>query len=158
MQTPFDPESRARELGLVLDPPATPLAAYIPAVRTGNLVFISGQVPIRQGSIMYRGIVGDGGVTLEQAQDCARQCAINGLAAVRSLVGSLNEVVRVVRAGCFVACGPGFGDQPKVANGASQLLMDVFGDAGKHARAAVGCPSLPLNVPVEIEFLFEVNG
>ena len=105
---------------------------------------------------MMRGIVGDT-VTLEQARECARQCAINGLAAVKAHAGSLDGIARVVRVGCFVACGPGFGDQPKVANAASELLIDVFGDAGRHARAAVGCSSLPLNVPVEIEFLFELK-
>jgi enamine deaminase RidA (YjgF/YER057c/UK114 family) len=143
------------ELGLVLPTPAAPVAAYIPTRRVGNLLYVSGQIPVREGKVMATGTV-PGAVSLELARECARQCALNGLAAARAAMGSLDKVKQVVRVGCFVACENGFGDQPKVANAASELLVEVFGEAGKHARAAVGTNCLPLNVPVEVEFLFEV--
>jgi enamine deaminase RidA (YjgF/YER057c/UK114 family) len=145
-----------RGLGLTLPPAPKPVAAYIPAVRTGNLLYISGQVPLADGQMVATGTVG-AGVTLEQAQACARQCCLNGLAAAAGAVGSIDAIVRVVRIGVFVAAPEGFTDHPKVANGASQLLVEIFGEAGRHARAAVGCSSLPLGAPVEVEFLFEVS-
>ncbi len=153
------PEDRLKELGISLPTPAAPVAAYIPSRLAGSLLYISGQIPVRDGKVMYTGPVGEGPglVTLDHARDCARQCALNGLAAARAALVTLNRVRQVVRVGCFVACEQGFGDQPKVANAASELLVQVFGDAGKHARAAVGTNALPLNVPVEIEFLFEVE-
>lgn len=150
-------EARISELGLVLPEPVKPVASYVPTVRAGDLVYVSGQVPIRDGSVMVRGRVGEGGVGLEEAQACCRQCVLNGLAALKAEIGDLDLVRRVVRVGVFVSCGEGFGDQPKVANGASELLVEIFGEeTGRHARAAVGCSSLPLNVPVEVEFVFQV--
>jgi enamine deaminase RidA (YjgF/YER057c/UK114 family) len=151
-----DPEAALAKLGITLPTPAKPVAAYIPARRSGNLLYISGQIPIRDGSLMATGTV-PGKVTLDQARECAKQCALNGLAAAKAELGSLSKIRQVVRVGCFVACEDGFGDQPKVANAASELLVEVFGDAGRHARAAVGTNALPLNVPVEVEFLFEVE-
>jgi enamine deaminase RidA (YjgF/YER057c/UK114 family) len=153
--TPTSPEQRLAQLGLTLPTPAAPVAAYIPTRRAGNLLYVSGQIPVRDGKVMLTGTV-PGDVSLEQARECARQCTLNGLAAARAALGSLDAIKQVVRVGCFVACENGFGDQPKVANAASELLVEVFGEAGKHARAAVGTNSLPLNVPVEVEFLFEV--
>lgn len=153
---PASPTQRLQELGLTLPEPPKPVAAYIPFVRTGNLVFVSGQLPFEGGKLPATGTV-PGDVDLETARRCARLCVLNGLSVVASAVGSLDRVKRVVRVGCFVASEPGFGDQPKVANGASELLQEVFGENGRHARAAVGSVALPLNTPVEVEFLFEVD-
>jgi enamine deaminase RidA (YjgF/YER057c/UK114 family) len=149
-------ETRLQELGLVLPAPGTPAGLYSPVVQTGSLLFVSGQIPSRDGAPAGRGKLGRD-VTVEQAADLARLCAVNGLAQVRAYLGSLDRVVRVVRVGGFVASAEGFTDQPKVINGASQLLLDLFGEAGRHARTAVGVAELPFGVPVEVEFLFEVR-
>ena len=148
-------ESTLAELGITLPQVVPPLAAYQPAARTGNLVFTAGQLPARDGEMIAVGKVG-GEVSEEQAYECARQCALNALAAVRAEVGSLDDVKRVVKVVVFVASAPDFTGQPKVANGASELLGEVFGDAGKHARSAVGVSVLPLDVPVEVEIVVEV--
>jgi enamine deaminase RidA (YjgF/YER057c/UK114 family) len=150
------PETRLRELGLELPTPPSPVAAYIPAKRVGNLLYVSGQIPMRGGAAMATGRVPDE-VSPETARECARQCALNGLAVARAAAGSLDNIAGVVRVGCFVASAPGFGGQPAIANGASELMVEVFGEHGRHARAAVGSVNLPLNVPVEVEFLFELN-
>lgn len=150
------PEARLAALGLTLPPPPAPVAAYVPAVRSGSLLCISGQIPIVGGVIQATGHVPDR-VSIDEAAACARQCALNGLAIAKAELGELSRIRRVVRVGCFVACGQGFGDHPKVANGASTLLVEALGERGRHARAAVGCPSLPLNVPVEVDFIFEVD-
>ncbi|MBL8746823.1 MAG: RidA family protein [Phycisphaerae bacterium] len=150
---------RLAELNLTLPKPAKPVASYIPAVTTtpnSRLVFIAGQVPFRDGSLIAAGSV-PGSVSIEQAQECARQCVLNGLAALEAEIGDLAKLRRVVRLGVFVACEHGFTEHPKVANGASDLLVQLLGEAGKHARAAVGAPSLPLGAPVEVEFIFEVS-
>jgi enamine deaminase RidA (YjgF/YER057c/UK114 family) len=152
----MNPEERLTELGVELPPAPKPVAAYIPAVRTGNLVFVSGQGPVRDGKLAYRGKVG-AEVSVEEAQDAARITCLNGLAVLKAEIGDLAHLTRVVRLGVFVASAPGFTDQPQVANGASELLVDVFGDAGKHARAAVGMAELPMGMPVEIEFVFETG-
>jgi len=151
-----DFESRLAQLGLKLPDPAKPVANYIPAVRTGNLVFLSGQVPLRNGQLIKAGTV-PGAVSIEEARECARQCVLNALAALKAEIGSLDRVRRFVKVGVFVACEHGFSDQPKVGNGASDLLAEIFGEAGKHARAAVGVPALPLNAPVEVDFVVEVT-
>jgi enamine deaminase RidA (YjgF/YER057c/UK114 family) len=151
-----DPEAALAKLGITLPMPTKPVAAYIPARRSGNLLYISGQIPMRDGALLATGRVPDV-VSLDRARECARQCAINGLAAAKAELGSLSKIRQVVRVGCFVACEEGYGEQPKVANGASEFLVEVFGEAGRHARAAVGTNSLPLNIPVEVEFLFEVE-
>ncbi|MEQ8844148.1 MAG: RidA family protein [Phycisphaerales bacterium] len=152
-----DINQRLEQLGLTLPAPPKPVASYIPAtsVHSGSLVFISGQIPMRDGEMIATGHV-PGEVSIEQAQECARQCVLNGLAALKQEIGSLAQVRRVVRVGCFVACPPEFTDHAKVANGASDLLKELMGDSGQHARAAVGAPSLPLNAPVEVEFIFVV--
>jgi enamine deaminase RidA (YjgF/YER057c/UK114 family) len=144
------------ELGLDLPEAPSPVASYVPAVRVGSLLFVSGQIPIRDGTLLATGTVPNE-VSIEEAQGLARQCVLNALAVLKAEVGSIDRLKRVVRVGCFVASEPGFGGQPKVANGASDLLVEIFGEAGRHARAAVGAVGLPLNVPVEIEFLFEIQ-
>ena len=149
-------EARIAELGLTLPPAARPVAAYVPALRVGDLVFVSGQVPMRDGSPGWLGRVGDD-VDVESAAEAARTCGLQGLAALKDVIGDLDLVRRVVRLGVFVASAPGFTGQPQVANGASELLQEVFGEAGRHARAAVGVAELPLGVCVEVEFIFEVE-
>ena len=149
------PEERLAELGLSVPPVAAPVAAYVPAVRSGSHVFTSGQLPMREGTLLMTGKVG-GGITPEQGVECARQCALNALAAVRAEVGELSAVARIVKVVVFVASTPDFTGQPGVANGASQLFGDVFGDRGQHARSAVGVAALPLDAPVEVELTVEV--
>jgi len=146
--------ARLAELGIELPAVVAPLAAYVPAVRTGDLVYTSGQLPMKSGELLATGKVG-AEVSAEDAKALARVCALNALAAVHSLVG-IDAVTRVVKVVGFVASAPGFGGQPGVVNGASQLLGDVFGDAGAHARSAVGVSELPLDSPVEVELIVEV--
>jgi enamine deaminase RidA (YjgF/YER057c/UK114 family) len=146
--------ARLAELGLELPSVAKPVAAYVPAVRSGDLVFTSGQLPTAAGSLLATGLVG-ADVTPEQAHDLARTCALNALAAIDALVG-LEAVTRVVKVVGFVASAPGFTGQPGVVNGASELLGAVFGEAGQHARSAVGVAVLPLDAPVEVELVVEV--
>ena len=146
---------RLAELGLTLPDVVKPLAAYVPAVRTGNLVYTAGQLPMEAGRLSQTGKVG-AEVTAEQAKQAARLCALNALAAIDALVG-LDNVTRVVKVVGFVASAPGFTGQPGVINGASDLLGEVFGEAGAHARSAVGVSELPLNAPVEVELIVEVE-
>ncbi|MDR6118208.1 enamine deaminase RidA (YjgF/YER057c/UK114 family) [Aeromicrobium sp. SORGH_AS981] len=149
-------ERRLADLGLTLPEVAAPLASYVPAVRSGAHVFTAGQLPLSSGELVATGKVG-GEVSAEEAQAAARQCALNALAAVKSVVGSLDAVRQVVKVTVFVASTPDFTGQPVVANGASELLGDVFGDAGRHARSAVGVPVLPIDAPVEVELVVEVD-
>ena len=148
-------EKRLEALGIALPKPPKPVAAYVPCVRTGDLLITAGQIPIVAGTLRAVGLV-PSAVSIEEASACAKLCAINALAAAKAELGSLDRIRRVVRLGAFVACGPDFTEHPTVANGASEFMHEVFGEAGKHARAAVGCASLPLGAPVEIEFTFEV--
>lgn len=149
--------ARLGELGITLPPVAAPVAAYVPALRSGDLVFTSGQLPFTDGELPATGSVGDGAaVSAEDAKDCARTATLNALAAVDSLVG-IDKVVQVVKVVGFVASAPGFGGQPGVINGASELLGEVFGDAGAHARSAVGVAELPLGSPVEVELIVRVR-
>src|SRR5580693_3788360 len=150
------PSERLAGLGLALPPVAAPQAAYVPAVRTGNYVYVSGQLPLADGKLQATGKVGDT-VTAEEAAGLARLCALNGLAAAASVAGGLDAIRRVVKMTGFVASAPDFTAQPQVVNGASELLLEVFGEAGKHARSAVGVAALPLDVPVEIELIVEVG-
>jgi enamine deaminase RidA (YjgF/YER057c/UK114 family) len=150
------PEERLAALGLVVPDVVIPVAAYVPAVRTGSYVYTAGQLPVRDGELMRTGKVGSE-VGVDEANECARQCALNALAAVRSQVGDLSAVTRVVKVVGFVASAPGFTAQPQVVNGASELLGQVFGDSGQHARSAVGVAVLPLDAPVEIEMIVEVG-
>lgn len=147
------PEEKIAELGLTLPEAPKPVAAYVPAVRSGNLVFVSGQGPF---GMELRGKVGDK-VSIEQAQEAARVTCLNGLAVIKGEVGELSRVTRIVKLTVYVASAPDFGDQPQVANGASELLEQIFGEAGRHARAAVGVAELPFGIPVEIEFVAEVS-
>ncbi|MCF6387664.1 RidA family protein [Mycobacterium sp. MBM] len=146
--------SKLTELGIELPAVVAPLAAYVPAVRTANLVYTAGQLPIADGELLATGKVG-AEVSAEQAKDLARQCGLNALAAVHALVG-IDSVVKVVKVVGFVASAPGFDGQPGVINGASELFGEVFGDAGAHARSAVGVSELPRNAPVEVEIIVEV--
>jgi enamine deaminase RidA (YjgF/YER057c/UK114 family) len=148
---------RLAALGLVLPLPPRPVAAYIPCVRTGNLIFVSGQVPFRDGQLLLTGPV-PSRASVDAARDAARQCAVNALAVLAdALDGDLERVRRIVRVGVFVQSDPGFADQPKVANGASELLVELFGERGRHARAAVGSVALPLGATVEVEVVAEVD-
>jgi len=148
------PEEALAELGLTVPDVVPPVAAYVPALRTGDHVFTSGQLPMRDGALMAAGKVG-GEVTAEEAYECAKQCAVNAIAALKAEVGDLSRVKRIVKVVAFVASTPDFTGQPGVANGASELLGHVFGEAGKHARSAVGVPVLPLDAPVEVELIAE---
>ncbi|MEW4489760.1 RidA family protein [Thalassoglobus sp. JC818] len=149
-------EQRLQELDITLPTPPAPVAAYVPCVRTGDLVVLSGQLPFAGKSLLATGRV-PSQVPVDQAHSAAEQCVLNGLAILRhELGGDLNRVRRVVRIGVFVQSDDSFHDQSLVANGASELLQKVFGDAGKHARVAVGMNALPLNAAVEVEMLFEV--
>ncbi|WP_024795054.1 RidA family protein [Tomitella biformata] len=149
------PAARLAELGLSLPPVATPLASYVPAVRSGSWVFTSGQLPTVDGKLLRTGKVG-ADVSPEDAKELAQVCALNALAAIDALVG-LDSITRIVKVVGFVASAPGFGGQPGVVNGASELLGAVFGEAGIHARSAVGVSDLPIDSPVEIELQVEVG-
>jgi enamine deaminase RidA (YjgF/YER057c/UK114 family) len=150
------PEERLAELGLELPAVVAPLAAYVPAVRSGSLVFTSGQLPMVDGKLPVTGKVGID-VDLAVAKDAASVCALNALAAVHSITGDLSAVTRVVKVVGYVASAPDFTGQPGVVNGASDLLGHVFGESGHHARSAVGVASLPLDAPVEVELIVEVG-
>jgi enamine deaminase RidA (YjgF/YER057c/UK114 family) len=150
-------EQTLTELGLALPPPATAAAAYVGFKKSGNLVFISGQLPLKDGKPTQTGKLGQG-VTTEQGYEAARQCALNILTQLKAAVGGdWDKVVQVVRLGGFVACVPEYTDAPKCVNGASELIVRLFGDAGTHARAAIGVASLPANVSVEVEATFEIR-
>ena len=150
------PEERLAGLGLTLPTDTAPLAAYVPAVRSGDLVFTSGQLPRLDGELLATGKVG-AEVSAERAKELAQVCALNALAAVKAEVGDLSNVRRVVKVVGFVASAPDFTDQPGVVNGASELLGEVFGEGGVHARSAVGVAVLPLDAPVEVELVVEVG-
>lgn len=148
--------ARLAELGLEVPAAQPPVATYVPFARTGNLVVISGQLPMKDGKPAVLGKLGES-VTLEQGQEAARLCFLNIVAHLRNACdGDLDRVVRLVRLGGFVACAPGFTQHPAVINGASDLAVAIFGDAGRHARAAVGVPSLPLDAAVEIDAMVEI--
>lgn len=150
-------EDKLASLGIVLPATTAPLANYVPARRNGSQIYVSGQVPAEGGKDKFTGKLGSD-YSVEQGQAAARLCAVNILAQLKqALDGDLDRVVGVIRLGGFVNAEPDFKDHPKVINGASDLMVEVFGDAGRHARAAVGCYSLPRNVPVEIDAIFEVN-
>lgn len=150
-------EKRLQAAGLAVPEPAGAVGAYVPAVRTGNLVFISGQGPVRGGQVVYAGKVG-AELTLEEGAEAARLCALNLLAALRGEIGDLDRVSRVVKIVGWVNSAPGFDRQPQVLNAASEMLITAFGERGRHARAAVGANELPLGFAVEIEGVFEVSG
>lgn len=149
-------ETRLTELGIVLPQAPSPAANYVPWATSGKLVFIAGQIPFVEGQLRFAGRLGtDFGI--EEGRQAARICGLNMLAQLHAATADLDRIVRCVRLGGFVACTPEFTDHPKVINGASDLMVEVFGDAGRHARAAVGCPSLPLGAAVEVEGIFEIR-
>jgi enamine deaminase RidA (YjgF/YER057c/UK114 family) len=150
------PEQRLTALGLSLPPVVAPLAAYVPAVRSGALVYTAGQLPVVDGQLVSTGKVG-AEVGAAEAAALARTCALNALAAAASVAGGLSSIKRIVKLTGFVASTPDFTGQPQVVNGASELLLEIFGDAGRHARSAVGTAALPLDAPVEIELIVEVQ-
>jgi enamine deaminase RidA (YjgF/YER057c/UK114 family) len=149
------PEERLADLGLTVPDVVPPVAAYVPAMRSGQYIYTAGQVPMRDGALLHTGKVG-AEVSPEDAAECAKQCALNAIAALRSQVDDLSAVRQIVKVVGFVASAPDFTGQPKVINGASELLGAVFGDAGTHARSAVGVAVLPLDAPVEVELIAEV--
>ncbi len=151
-----DPEARLRELGYELPAVPEPGGAYVPATRAGTLIFTAGQVPFERGELDHTGKVGDA-VGLEEARQAARICALNALAAAAAEAGGLNNIRRIVKVTGFVASAPDFNDQPQVINGASELIGEVFGEAGLHARSAVGVAELPLDAPVEVELVAELG-
>ena len=148
-------EARLKALNLSLPVAASPVANYVPAVRSGDLLFVSGQLAVAEGGTMAKGLVGRD-LTVEDGQTAARACALNILAQVRSALGTLDRVAQVIKLTGFVASAGDFADHPKVINGASDLMVDVFGDKGRHTRAAVGASSLPMNSAVEVEAIFQV--
>lgn len=150
------PEQQLAALGITLPPAPAPAASYVPFVRSGTLLYTAGQLPSVEGQLAATGLVG-GDVDLVTAISCAHICAINVIAQAKAALGSLDAVAQVVKLTVFVASAPGFAEQHLVANGASELLAEVFGDAGRHARSAVGVASLPLGAPVEVDAIFEVN-
>jgi enamine deaminase RidA (YjgF/YER057c/UK114 family) len=149
-------EEKIEQMGITIPEAAKPLAAYIPALKVGNLIMTSGQVPIAVGVIQYHGKVGKD-LTEEDGKEAAKLCAINCLSAVKSLTGSLDKIKRIIKLTVFVNSAEGFTAQPKVANGASEFIVEIFGEAGKHVRSAVGVSELPLNSAVEIEMIVEVS-
>ena len=150
------PEEKIKTLGIVLPDMPRPLGSYVPFVKTGNLIYLSGMLPLKDGKLLKTGRLGES-VSLEEAVLCARTAAINALAVLKSAAGSLDMIKQCVKIAGFIASAPDFTDQPKVLNGASDLMSEVFGEAGRHARAAVGVNILPMNSPVEVEFIFEVR-
>lgn len=156
LQSSTLPSARLAELGLTLPPVAAPVAAYVPAVRVGDLVYSSGQLPTVAGQLVATGKVG-GEVSVETAAECARIAALNGLAAVSDQAGGIDKIERVVRVVIFVASTPDFIAQPQVGNGASNVVGEIFGDAGRHARSAVGVAVLPLDAPVEVEVVVQLR-
>jgi enamine deaminase RidA (YjgF/YER057c/UK114 family) len=149
-------ELKLKELGILLPEPAKPVAAYIPAKQSGKLVFTAGQLPMVKGELISKGLLGQD-VEVEDANKAARVCTLNALAAIKGVIGDLDQIKQIVRVVGYVASVPTFTQQPSVVNGASELLLEIFGEAGKHARSAVGMAVLPLNASVEIELTVEVE-
>ena len=151
----MSPEGKLRELGIELPEAPKPLGAYVPCIQTGTLVFLSGMLPLRDGKLSRTGSVGED-VTIDQAREDARTATINALSVLKAHIGSLDRVKRCVKITGYVASALDFAEQPKVLNAASDLLFDIFGESGRHARAAIGVNVLPLHSPIEIEFVFEI--
>jgi enamine deaminase RidA (YjgF/YER057c/UK114 family) len=149
-------EARLKELRIELPQPATPVASYVPVVVSNGFAFVAGQVPLEEGKPLATGRLGEG-ISVEEGASLARRCGLQALAALQAELGSLDRIKQIAKVTVFVASADGFIDQPKVANGVSDLFAEVFGDAGRHARAAVGTPALPLGAPVEVELVAEVG-
>ncbi len=152
----MSPEEKLKSLGIELPEAPKPLGSYVPCVQSGNLLFLSGILPLRQGKLAKTGRVGES-VSLEEAQEDAKQIVINALSIIKSQTGGLKKIKRCVKMTGFVSSAIDFTDQPKVLNAASDLLFEIFGEAGRHSRTAVGVSTLPLNAPLEIEFIFEIT-
>jgi enamine deaminase RidA (YjgF/YER057c/UK114 family) len=148
-------EEKLSSLGITLPSPPAPAGSYVPVVIAGNLAFVAGQIPLETGQVKFRGKVGKD-LPIETGQEAARLCTVNALAQLKVALGSLDRIKRIVKVTGFVNCEPSFADHPKVVNGASDLLVQIFGEKGKHARAAVGVGSLPLQSAVEVEFIVEI--
>src|SRR4051812_36166290 len=154
MEEPMSISENLKRLGIVLPTVCGPFGAYVPVKRVGNLLYVAGQLPLKDGKLMATGQV-PSRTSIEDAKQAARQCVINALGAIQAVESSTDHVIGVVRVGAFVSSDTSFTQQPQVANGASELLLELFGDAGKHVRAAVGVNTLPLDASVEVEFIFE---
>jgi len=152
-----DPEVKIKELGLVLPQPPKPVASYIPTLVISNLLFTSGTLPLKEGKVIYTGKMGEKNNSIEVGYEASKLATLNSLSAVKEALGSLLKIKRVIKVAGFVNSMPGFTDQPKVINGASDLLVNIFGEAGKHVRSAVGVAELPLNALVEIEFVYQLE-
>jgi len=152
----ISPEQRLKEMGIALPAAPTALGAYVPCVRTGNLLFLSGQLPLREGKLLRAGRLGES-ISVSDAQEDARQAVINALSNAKAFLGTLDRILGCVKVSGYIASAPDFTDQPKVLNAASELLLVIFGDRGRHARVAVGVSVLPLNAPLEIDFIFEMK-
>jgi len=153
----MDAEEKLKSLGLILPPAPMPVATYVPAIRSGNLLFLSGMIPLVEGKLLLTGKIGKV-LTLEQGEEAARVALLNALAVIRAECGSLNQVTQIVRLSTHVASSEGFTQQSIVANAASELLIEIFGGIGRHARLALGAGNLPLDAPVELEMIVEVAG
>ena len=149
-------EEKLKELGIVIPTPPSPAGSYIPVVTTGNLAFVSGQIPMKEGKVVFEGKVPEN-QSVESARDAAKICIINGLAQLKASLGSLDKITKFVRISGFVNSNPNFAEQPKVINAASDLLVEIFGDMAKHSRIAVGVANLPLNSTVEIDMIVEFS-
>jgi enamine deaminase RidA (YjgF/YER057c/UK114 family) len=149
-------EEKLKELGIEIPTPPSPAGSYIPVVNTGNLAFVSGQIPIREGKVVFQGKVPEN-QSVDSARDAAKICIINGLAQLKVNLGSLDKITKFVRISGFVNSNPNFAEQPKIINAASDLLVEIFGDMAKHSRIAVGVASLPLNSTVEIDMVVEFS-
>lgn len=149
-------EKKLQDLGLILPDPPKPLASYLPFVQNGNLLFLSGMLPLKDGKLVLNGKVGEG-LNVAQGQEAAKIALLNALAVIKLAIGSLDLVEQIVRMSLYVACSPNFTEQPSVANGASDLLVEIFGERGRHARLALAAPVLPLDAPVELELIVSVS-
>lgn len=152
-----NPETKLKELGLTLPQPPKPVASYIPTLIVSDLLFTSGTLPVKDGKVIYTGKMGEKNTTIETGYEASKLATLNSLSAIKEKLGSLSKIKRVVKVTGFVNCISGFTDQPKVINGASDLLVNLFGEAGKHVRSAVGVAELPLNALVEIEFVYQIS-
>jgi enamine deaminase RidA (YjgF/YER057c/UK114 family) len=152
----MDTEKRLKELNIHVPESVMPLGVYLPCTRTGSLLFLSGILPLREGKLTRKGRVGES-VSIEEAQDDAKQCVINALSVIKAYLGDLNRIRRCIKLNGFVSSAPDFFEQPKVLNAASEFLFDIFGESGRHSRSAIGVFVLPLNSPIEIDFIFEID-
>lgn len=157
LETKIDPEAKLKELGLTLPPAPKPVGSYIPTLIHSNLLFTSGTLPLLDGKVFYTGKMGEGNNTIEVGYEASKLAVLNSLSALKEALGTLSKVKRLVKVTGYINSSKGFTDQPKVLNGASDLLVNIFGEAGKHVRSAIGVSELPLNALVEIEFVYQID-